>query len=414
MRGWIVVSTLLAWCWASSPGALRAAEVTEVCDAADGDDPFDIDIDVTFHSLYNRSQIAREYWPLWDATRSDISQLDFKRVVYDMVYKVEIGLYHDVALYIDLPWIIQDKREIKKKDGLGTLWTPDPANPPAQLTGAYPGNALAEDPAGHPSSTRAGIGDMHLGVKWAAFSDERDDTKSQFVIGLEYTIPSGSLYRPEQIINGNEGEVGMGHHILTPFFLFSHRFSILDPYIGLNGSVPFQSKAAKDAGLKLPYYGGFLAGTEVVPWESKDGMQKFSIDIGLWTTFFTEVDSKGKSSQRGVPSEVSDFLVAADGTGRQLQYTGQYAQFGAKLAFQFKAHEYFRFQMGVSLAHNTEHFVTGADPCRDGNGDGTCSADHTVDPPNPYYSSVYDFPGFRLRVEETTLLQWWITLMATF
>jgi hypothetical protein len=411
MRGWIVLSALLAWCWASSPGTLRAAEVTEVCDAADGDDPFDIDIDVTFHSLYNRSKIAREYWPLWDSTRSDIAQLKFKRVTYDMVYKVEIGLYHDVAIYIDLPWIIQDKRQIKRAQGLTTLWYPAGTDPSA-LPKGYPGNALAADPATNPTSERAGIGDMHLGVKWAAFSDERDDTKSMWIIGLEWTIPSGNLYRPEQVIGGNEGEVGMGHHILTPFMLFSHRFSILDPYIGLNGSVPFQGKGAKDAGLKLPYYGGFLAGTEVVPWESKSGMQKFSIDIGLWTTFFSEVDSKGASKQRGVPSELTDFLVDSSGTGRQLQYTGQYTQFGARLAFQFKAHDYFRFQTGVSLASNTEHFLTGADPCRDGNGNGVCG--EAADTPNPYYSNVYDFPGLRLRVEETTLFQWWVTLMATF
>jgi len=411
MRGWIVLSSLLAWCWASGPAALQAAEITEVCDAADGDDPFDIDIDVTFHSLYNRSKIAREYWPLWDRTRSDIHQLDFKRVTYDMVYKVEVGLYHDVALYIDLPWIIQDKREIKRAPGLTTLYYP-PGTDPSQLPKMYPGNALPSDPSAGLSSERAGIGDMHLGVKWAAFNDERDDTKSVWVIGFDWTIPSGNLYRPEQVVSGSEGEVGMGHHILTPFMLFSHRLGILDPYIGVNGSLPVQTKAAKNSGLRLPYYGGFLAGTEVVPWESKSGMQRFTIDVGLWTTFFAEMDSKGASNQRGAPNELTDFLVAANGTGRQLGYTGQYTQFGVKLAFQFRAHEYFRFQTGVSLAHNTEHFLTGADPCIDGNDNGVCG--ETADTPNPYYSGVYDYPGLRLRVEETTLFQWWITLMATF
>ena len=50
--------------------------------------------------------------------------------------------------------------------------------------------------------------------------------------------------------------------------LFSHRYSVIDPYVGIQGSIPIQAGPAKDIGLKMPYYGGFLTGLEIIPWET--------------------------------------------------------------------------------------------------------------------------------------------------
>jgi hypothetical protein len=405
MRPWLALLTLLLPWLLALPATGLAAEITEVCDAADGDDPFDIDLDITFLSLYNRAKITHEHWFTWlqpgQSKRPDYNLFDYKRVVYAMEYKAEIGLYHDVALYVTLPWIIQDKREVKSQ---------------ATAMKSYIAEIMPAGFVDSASSTRAGIGDMDLGVKWAVFNDQRDDTKSVWVVGFEYKIPSGKLYRPEEVANGAEGSVGLGHHVLTPYMLFSHRFKVLDPYVGISGSIPVQGTSARNAGLKLPIHGGFLAGTEIVPWESKSGQQKFAIDLGLWTTFYSEVDHKGDPKQLGTANELTDFLATTatrpGGKARGLQYTGQYTQFGLKLAFLFKAHDYVRFQMGVSLAHNTEHFVSGADFCQDTDGDSQCGGAEDV--PNAYYNPAYDDPGRRLRVEESTLFQWWLTAMATF
>jgi hypothetical protein len=93
-----------------------------------------------------------------------------------------------------------------------------------------------------------------------------------------------------------------------------------------------------------------------------------------------------------------------------LQVAGQYTQFGLHLGFVVRAAQYVRFKWGVSLAHNTEHFLTGADGCMDNNGDGRCDGD----PPNNYRVSIYDDAGRRLRVEETTMFTYWFTGMLTF
>ncbi len=417
MRIWLTSIAILAVL--APPVAVRAAEITDVIDAADGDDPFDINIDIRFSSTLNRSKITHEWRDAWQLAgqqhRPDYDELRFREQIYSMNYMVEIGLYHDLELYLDLPWIISDEKKISFASGVsadgasGSLSTLYRVNPGADFQ-----NALAENPADEPTSKRSGIGDMRLGVKWAPFNDERDDTKSVWVIGLEYTIPSGQLAKPVQAASGGDGGVGMGHHILTPSLLFSHRYSVLDPYVGVHASIPFPGSEAKDNGFSMPYSGGFLTGMEIVPWESSDRHQKFAIDVRLWATYFSEVDSKGRSEEQGTVNEMSDFLVSpSDANGaRQLQATGQYTQFGLLLGFVFRAAEFVKLRLGVSLAHNSEHFLTGADFCVDKDDDGRCES--AVDIENPYRTAIYDDPGRRVRIEETTLFTYWITAMGTF
>jgi hypothetical protein len=419
MKRWFIPTLLLVGLLL--PQTALPAEVTEVLDAADGDDPIDINLDVGFRSMLNRSKITHEASWYWQrpgySDRPDFNELRFEQQVYAMDYTFQIGLYHDVELYANLPWIIQDKRSITWVSGVSnttsTLYQLNPTDPD------YPGNALAMDPTDNPSSKRSGIGDIQIGFKWAAFNDERDDTKSVWIIGLDYTIPSGKLAQPKDVAAGAEGNVGLGQHVITPFMLFSHRFKVLDPYLGLHGSIPVQGREAKNAGFEAPYWGGFLVGLEIIPWENKDKHQKFAIDVRLTTDFFSEVESKGRSKGQGYVNEISDFLAGGNGATlqsdsglRQLQAMGNYTQFGLQLGFIIRAAEFVRLRFGVSLAHNTEHFLTGADYCDDMTGEGEC--DQPEDFQNDYRNFIYDDPGHRVRVEETTIFTWWVTGMLTF
>ncbi|MBN2493716.1 MAG: hypothetical protein JXR96_03905 [Deltaproteobacteria bacterium] len=419
MRLWFLLAAIAIL--VANPAVTRAAELTDVIDAADGDDVIDVNLNVTFRSTLNRSKITHEFMRQWaqpgQSHWPDYNELRFDEQTYMMDYEIEVGLYHDVALYVNLPWIIQTKREIGFVSGVSA----DSNSTVYRNTAPYPEfrNATVDNPASGPSTERDGIGDMQIGVKWAVFNDERDDTKSVWIIGLDYTIPSGKLAKPNDVADDGKGNVGLGHHILTPFMLFSHRFSMLDPYIGVNASLPIQSRDAKDNGLCLPIYGGFLTGMEIIPWENKDKKQKFAIDLRLWTTFFSEVESKGYADAQGTVNEMSDFLVASEwnqdnkNLARQLQAQSQYTQFGVQLGFVFHAFDMFRMKFGVSLAHNTEHFITGAKFCDDKTGDGECEQQQDV---TNYFRTVgnYDDPGQRLRVEETTLFTYWVSAMATF
>jgi hypothetical protein len=415
MRSGLALAVALALLWI--PGKAFSAEITEVLDAVDPNNPINIYLDVGFHSMLDRAKITHEWKEMWTdprfSDRPDFSELRFQRQIYAMDYKFQIGLYHDLELYVNVPWIIQDKRTIGFSSGVDL-------NNSKLYNGNPTTDSLSVNPQTTPSTTRGGIGDMQVGFKWAPFNDERVDTESVWVIGLDYTIPSGKLAAPNGILSGNTGSVGLGQHVITPFMLFSRRFSVLDPYIGLQGSIPIQGREARNAGFKMPYHGGFLTGMELVPWENKEKHQKFAIDIRLTTEFFGEVESKGDKLSRGTESELSDFLVSHEEgdtavlnpNQRQLQAVGEYTQFGLHLGFVIRAAEYVRFRFGVSLAHNTEHFITGADPCINRDGDSRCEA--SVDQMNPYRTDWYDDPGHRIRVEETTIFTYWLTGMLTF
>ncbi|MBW1811402.1 MAG: hypothetical protein JRJ87_24650 [Deltaproteobacteria bacterium] len=308
MKRWVIPTILLAVLIFPAPG--RSAEITDVLDAADGNDPIDVNIDIHFRSILDRSKITHEdasYWSQPDYLhRPDFNELRYQQQIYAMDYMVQIGLYHDVELYVNLPWIISDTKKINFVSGVtNSSSTMFRATPGA----TWAGNLVASDPTTSPETKRSGIGDMQVGVKWAIFNEERDDTKSVWLFGLDYKIPSGKLNRPQDIVDGSTGGVGLGHHILTPFMLFSHRYKILDPYVGIHGSLPIQGREAQNAGLTLPYYGGFLVGMEIVPWENKDKFQKFSIDLRLTTDFYAEVDVKGNPKKRGTVNEMSDFLA---------------------------------------------------------------------------------------------------------
>jgi hypothetical protein len=394
MRIWLGMIALLPAL--VHPGIGYGAEITEVIDAADDNDPFDLNIDIRFYSTLERAKITRELsgssgWKNnTDIKRPDYDALHYQNQIYAMDYLIEIGLYHDLELYVNLPWIIKDTRQISLVANYGS--------DPKIFNGVLTDSEIASRSS--PSTERAGIGDMTIGVKWAPFNGERDNATSTWVLGLEYIIPSGELINPNDIIGGKTGHVGLGHHQLVPSMLFSHRFTVLDPYCGIHAVIPIQGSEAKDKGFQIPYHGGFLIGMEIVPWENTSKRVKIAIDLRLTAEFFAGVQSRGSTNAYGTVNELSDFLYAHTGVEsdpfdagkRQLQTTSEYTQFGLHLGFVVRLAEYARLRVGASLAHNSEHFITGAR--------GTIET-------NPNFPD-YDNASSRFRVEETTLFTYWV------
>ncbi len=414
MRCCIVFALFLASLVFVRPGL--GAEISNVIDAADGNDPFDLNIDIQFRSVRNQSKITHETDWLWTqdptnyAHQPEQDELRYEQQTYVMDAMLEIGLYHDLELYSILPWIIDDKRTIRHaagRDNLNsTLFRTTNADP------AYPGNALAEDPTGGITSKRSGIGDVQLGVKWAAFNQERDTTKSVWVVGLELTLPTGRVVNPMDVADGDQGGVGLGHYVVRPFMLFSYRYRYIDPYVGIHGCIPIQGDRAETLGLVVPYHGGFLTGLEIVPWEDEVKDQKLSIDFRFTSEFFTRAANRGTSGKLGGYNEVSDFLAGgadADPTIRQLQDTQGYAQLGVHLSFIYRTGSAVRIRIGTSLAHNTQHLITGTSACIRSEA-GQCSGADA----NPTFVNIYDSPGRRLKVEESTIFSWWVSAVMTF
>jgi hypothetical protein len=127
---------------------------------------------------------------------------------------------------------------------------------------------------------------------------------------------------------------------------------------------------------------------------------KFAIDMRFESEFFAGIQSRPSASPRGTVNELSDFLDAHtndasnpfDPGKRQLQSTSDYAQFGIYLGFILRITEYARLRVGASLSYNTEHFITGSK--------GSIETNENA----PDYNNA----GSRFRVEETTLVTYWV------
>ena len=76
--------------------------------------------------------------------------------------------------------------------------------------------------------------------------------------------------------------------------------------------------------------------------------------------------------------------------------------------------EHAKLSLNLSLAHETEHYLSNADVGRDLDGSGLVEArgqaNFNASEHNPTFSAAIDSPGRRLRVEEKTIFNVGVTL----
>ncbi|MEE2789716.1 MAG: hypothetical protein VX589_20415, partial [Myxococcota bacterium] len=125
---WVFISLLTTLvCYAP----LHAAEVTDVIDAADGDDPFDLRAEVEFRRSLRRAKITREFQCGYaefanNSTGLDpcpggpqygsllhVKELRFERVVQELVPTLRFGLWHDLELLIEAPIVLANEQTVR-------------------------------------------------------------------------------------------------------------------------------------------------------------------------------------------------------------------------------------------------------------------------------------------------------------
>ncbi len=422
----------------------RAANITDVIDAADGDDPFDANIEMAYDFQFRDAKISRE--SAQNGQTVLVRELDFQQMTHTMTPRLQVGLWHDLAISVDLPLVIYDKRSGQFQtgvrgdnpgqnsgDGYSTLTadrcrfaSPRPSycdsSMPASrstLSGQSNGYPVLDsdtvwdmfdsNPAtGEFSSVRGGFnnligfGDMSLGLAWAPLNQERSPSQPSWVLRFRYTIPTGKVMNPLETANSaNPGGVGMGLHQFTWSTAFAHRFSVLEPYsnifftFGVPGSSAINGMLNQWSTANL-YQGGVTSGVEIVPYENKTLSQRFAIDLhgtGIY------------HGQQRTYSELSDML-------NEVTLRDQYTTILGHVGLYFSAAEFVRFDLGVDVGTDTNHFITGEKIGTDSDGNGVLQLDDNGDglidrnakEGNIYFNPVIDTPGRRLRVEETLLV----------
>lgn len=426
-------------------GAAGAAEVTDVIDADDGADLFDFVGEVGYRRVLRRAKITREYNcdpnqatnPGRFAGDSTLcgdagpagrliqaKELRYTRTRHEALPKVRFGLWHDLELSITAPIVITDEQEVRFAgdggDASGTAV--DGSN--SQIAPEN-GTKLFPVPAdGLP--TRAGFGDMTFLVRWAPVSRERDAARGEWAVELGYEAPTGEIMTVD-----NEG-VGRGTHSLIIGSAFSYRFANVDPYARIGLYIPFAAKSGlfKDYGDAQTHVGpgtrlDFDLGSEFVPYVDEARGMKVYVDLGLGASYQAEGRDYSElfdALALGAKACTPEMTAGPGNCGRYnpgsrsalagLPHDGittvqEHVKLRGHVGVGAHLSPNARIGLQLTLAHDTEHFISNGSIGDDKDGSGRVEdpTSPAYDPTehNPTFVPAIDTIGRRLRVEETTV-----------
>lgn len=405
-------------------GSADAARITDVADAAEEGDPIDINLELKFDFVRSSALITRENTqpppddPAGTPRSADVKELNWERQRFRLKPRIEVGVFHDLALFTEWPIVLWDAQTTSFADGTdasnSTLvrdsapnasptvdgW-PETAgagnNKPEIQDGKYgfPNNGYNNwrfDGEGKWAGYRQGLDNPQFGVRWSPLNNERDDTKPTITVQADYTPPFFGFMNPTTDAledTGTPGNVADGLHKFHFSIASSKRFLILDPYFMVDYTIPFIAGNDEHLLGQFPRQtGGFVAGVEIVPYEDKKLDQKFAVNLQGSAHYFSE----GRDY-----SEVSDLF-------REQTYTEQYVRIGAQAGLGFKAFGIFFFDLTGQFAYDTEHFLSIEDFGKDlDDANNEIDLDNPAER-NPYYNPAIDTVGRRLRIEQSIQL----------
>jgi len=433
----------------------RAGEITEVADAADGDDPFDFELEVGWRRTLQQAKFTRENLQIDSGTGApdivDVTELRYRDLRNELLITARAGIFHDLEIHGALPIVFSDEQEIwpaqplldagiqnttlENRDGVCSNGTIDPSC--VERLVEY------DTASGENNSYRGGLGDGHIGFTWGLMNDERDAWSPRWNIGADWTFPSGGKRKPTAVSHDPNNPMPVGEK--TNYFTFhtalSKDLGRADPYFKLYYRLPFatpeqsfhncespDSLADMDVttpgvqntcsvgtewlaagnnrgGLRPSHVGGVTFGTELLPYiDAKQGV-RIALDLQVDTSYHSE----GR-----VFSELSDFL------GRTT-YIGDFIRFDGTVGLRVRASKYAQFHLLTTFGYDSEHFLTDEPIGRNlklcinastgliTDQTSTCSVvndsiELTRDQVNPEMNPNYDFrwdqPGRRFRIEE--------------
>ncbi len=420
---------------------------TDVIDAFDKGDPFDLHASVGFLRSQTTGNIQRETNETIEGGvtpgdgRSSRNFLDIarhKRVVNSLMLGIDAGIYRDLAAFIRIPVILSDSRSLNLPKGLaaadvnGNLIVPgDPPMPLFELPFRSP--------------TRSGIDYIGIGLAWAMLNQFREPYYPTWVIRGEVRIPGGSPMHAcsantDGPCNGGSGPgISQGVTSLVLETRLSRRFRYLEPYAGIlfqigwpTSSSKFFSPSGDLSGFTNtlpPRTAELTAGVAVIPWENKGRWQRFTFDLRANASYVSEghgysplFDALGTSRAGALATPNVDAMPTAGTIPRQVNFFGltdmeAHGVLGGRINLEMSVSKYLRFVGGVAVSFVTPYLITSADPCNPavsaGPGDaraGTCAKGII----NPHHRPVIDIPGNRFRVQGEVMVDAYANAVAQF
>jgi hypothetical protein len=312
----------------TEPSVLREpAEVTQVVDAFDDDDRFDLHLSLGYQHSWKTGKIRRETSIRQNGlstggyTSDALNIAEYNETTSRLNTRADIGLYRDIALIIRVPIILANDRELEGLDGS--------AEQQSLNIAGFPGEQLFRLPFKSP--TRSGVEYLAVGLDFGVMNQARDITKPSWVIGLEgrFSVaepmhacnqnpgPLNENAAPQQVkcaepsdINRNgvadgdlEGKggtrdagVSRGTTALELHTFLSKRIKYIEPYGGFRALFEFQNDSSDFGQTDLkgslvnhpPLKGSMILGLNVIPWELRDQFQRVNFDFRFTGTYVSE------------------------------------------------------------------------------------------------------------------------------
>ncbi len=374
----------------------------------------------------------------------DNNEAAFERKTMTLNIALKAGIYKDLELRLNVPYVFSDVRGLKYADGVNAANSsidPSPERIARDSEAAFgDGPAPVTDleffstyryfdlDSEFIEVERGGFADPTIGVWWAPFNDYRDDTKATLAVGMDWLIPMAPIRKADN------DAVGGGVHDLKWTIASSKRFDIIEPYFGLQYvlglAAPNSPIKQIDKGndgqvfIAPPQRGEITIGTEFIPYENVADGSRYSIDLQFRFGYTSEgrdytplsdhmgrSDCSGKSLSEvlssdiecawvaqqpsnapffgGDPSPIYDLTRVPAGENPEFgNYDGistveSYGSYAGRLGFLLQPSQYFQLKAHVQLKHEQEHMLTNARTGRDVDDSLETTNDSTVDLQGP-------------------------------
>ncbi|HEU5058966.1 MAG TPA: hypothetical protein VFU21_20675 [Kofleriaceae bacterium] len=422
----------------------EASPESEVASAFDKGDKLDLHVRVEYRFTTHRAAIKRELSGLPGADPAGpvplVKDLVVRRARHEIVPRLELGVFTDLAVTAALPVVLRDSRrlDLDQREGDDCVFPDDPgmascidrsnsttirdAILPAEGFDAGGGTLDPDGATIFRGVNRSGLDQLHLGLVWAPMNQERDATKPTWKIGAELRLAVGRTMQLDREDPGRSDGVSRGIHEVRLFTTMARRLAWAEPFFEIywQGAVAARDGAPLDD--PSPAFGaqqtgpqqlaGGRFGFEAIAWESDSGAERVGILLagrleghfeGRDYTDLWEVLAYAGDASAGGPLAL-DADPVADGS-QTISHPGvtnveNYLTLGGQAGVAAHLGERIRFDLSFALDWDQSHLLTFADAGTDSDDDGD-----TVDPGtaevNPLHAPLVDTTGRRYRVDET-------------
>jgi hypothetical protein len=405
----------------------HAAEVTRVATAVDDDTPFVMYLDLSYELAHENSTLFRQWHA--NGTLTELPELLYRNSDSRLLIDAHIGIYKDMELHYSVPYIFDIDESWSFSNSTSSA-TSTIANNCINADGTItdpgcPLNGTSVPLFAVPASShRHGLGNMTFGLAWAPFTQKKDDTKPDWLLGFDYTAPTATAINPTvPTSTGNPGNVGDGTHQYKFFTALSRRYGPAEPYVKVQYSFPFQGPGyysncqnlsagdsaapgncfqgpwtKSETGIKMPQVGMAEFGVELSPYREPNGPGHFTIDL------------------RGVVNYIGPgrYYNELSYQMTKLLWTDDYAQIGGRLGLIAQASSWVAFKLYTGILYNTEHTITNEAPGKDISGTGSVNLTQGSLDINPNFDYRVDAPGRQFRVNDSFLFELKATISLIF